>query len=560
MNPVPSDIEIARQAKILPIGEIAQKAGIPLEHLDHYGKYKAKVALEFCQQRAATPTGKLILVTAISPTPAGEGKTTTTIGLGDALNRIGKRTIMCLREPSLGPCFGIKGGAAGGGYAQVIPMEDINLHFTGDFHAIGTAHNLLSAMLDNHLAQGNQLKIDLCRINWRRVVDMNDRALRNIVIGLGGPAHGIPRESGYDITVASEVMAVFCLSESLKELKERLGRIVVAYTYDKKPVTAADLKTHGAMTVLLRDALKPNLVQTLENNPAFVHGGPFANIAHGRNSVLATKLALRLADYTVTEAGFGADLGAEKFLNIKCRSAGLKPDAVVIVATVRALKMHGGVEKADLKTPNPEAVQRGFANLEKHIENIRLFNLPVVVAINHFVADTPAELAVVQESCRKLGVQAVPARHWAEGGAGAEDLARAVVQITSQPPPQPFQFLYTDEMTLWNKVRTIAQNIYGANDIMADAKIRAKFHDLQEAGFGKLPVCMAKTQYSLSTDPALRGRPKNFDVPIRDVKLSAGAGFVVVLTGDIMTMPGLPKLPAAETIDINDKGEVIGLF
>ena len=560
MNPVPSDIEIARQAKILPIGEIAQKAGIPLEHLDHYGKYKAKVALEFCQQRAATPTGKLILVTAISPTPAGEGKTTTTIGLGDALNRIGKRTIMCLREPSLGPCFGIKGGAAGGGYAQVIPMEDINLHFTGDFHAIGTAHNLLSAMLDNHLAQGNQLKIDLCRINWRRVVDMNDRALRNIVIGLGGPAHGIPRESGYDITVASEVMAVFCLSESLKELKERLGRIVVAYTYDKKPVTAADLKTHGAMTVLLRDALKPNLVQTLENNPAFVHGGPFANIAHGCNSVLATKLALRLADYTVTEAGFGADLGAEKFLNIKCRSAGLKPDAVVIVATVRALKMHGGVEKADLKTPNPEAVQRGFANLEKHIENIRLFNLPVVVAINHFVADTPAELAVVQESCRKLGVQAVPARHWAEGGAGAEDLARAVVQITSQPPPQPFQFLYTDEMTLWNKVRTIAQNIYGANDIMADAKIRAKFHDLQEAGFGKLPVCMAKTQYSLSTDPALRGRPKNFDVPIRDVKLSAGAGFVVVLTGDIMTMPGLPKLPAAETIDINDKGEVIGLF
>ena len=560
MNPVPSDIEIARQAKILPIGEIAQKAGIPLEHLDHYGKYKAKVALEFCQQRAVAPAGKLILVTAINPTPAGEGKTTTTIGLGDALNRIGKRTIMCLREPSLGPCFGIKGGAAGGGYAQVIPMEDINLHFTGDFHAIGTAHNLLSAMLDNHLAQGNQLKIDLCRINWRRVVDMNDRALRNIVIGLGGPAHGIPRESGYDITVASEVMAVFCLSESLKELKERLGRIVVAYTYDKKPVTAADLKTHGAMTVLLRDALKPNLVQTLENNPAFVHGGPFANIAHGCNSVLATKLALRLADYTVTEAGFGADLGAEKFLNIKCRSAGLKPDAVVIVATVRALKMHGGVEKADLKTPNPEAVQRGFANLEKHIENIRLFNLPVVVAINHFVADTPAELAVVQESCRKLGVQAVPARHWAEGGAGAEDLARAVVQITSQPPPQPFQFLYTDEMTLWNKVRTIAQNIYGANDIMADAKIRAKFHDLQEAGFGKLPVCMAKTQYSLSTDPALRGRPKNFDVPIRDVKLSAGAGFVVVLTGDIMTMPGLPKLPAAETIDINDKGEVIGLF
>ena len=561
MNPVPSDIDIARQAKMLPIGEIAKKAGVPLEHLDHYGKFKAKVSLDFYQQRLAQPPGKLILVTAISPTPAGEGKTTTTIGLGDALNHIGKRAIICLREPSLGPCFGVKGGAAGGGYAQVVPMEDINLHFTGDFHAIGTAHNLLSAMLDNHLIQGNRLQIDLCRIAWRRVVDMNDRALRNIVIGLGGAAHGVPRESGYDITVASEVMAVFCLSESLKELKERLGRIVVGYTYaDKKPVTAADLKAHGAMTVLLKDALKPNLVQTLENNPAFVHGGPFANIAHGCNSVLATKLALRLADYTVTEAGFGADLGAEKFLDIKCRAAGLKPDAVVIVATVRALKMHGGVEKADLKTPNAEAVQRGFVNLEKHIENIRLFNLPVVVAINHFVADTDAELAVVQEGCRKLGVQAILARHWAAGGVGAEDLARAVVQITSQPQAKPFQFLYTDEMTVWNKVRAIAQNIYGANDIMADAKVRAKFHDLQEAGFGKLPVCMAKTQYSLSTDPALRGRPKNFDVPIRDIKLSAGAGFVVVLTGDIMTMPGLPKLPAAETIDINEKGEVVGLF
>ncbi len=389
---------------------------------------------------------------------------------------------------------------------------------------------------------------------------MNDRALRHIVIGLGGAAHGVPRESGYDITVASEVMAVFCLSQSLKELKERLGRIVVGHTVDKKPVTAADLKAHGAMTVLLRDALKPNLVQTLENNPVFVHGGPFANIAHGCNSVLATHLALRLAEYTVTEAGFGADLGAEKFLNIKCRMAGFRPDAVVIVATVRALKMHGGVEKADLKTPNPEAVQRGFANLEKHIENIRLFNLPVVVAINHFVADTPAELAVVQEGCRRLGVSAIPARHWAEGGAGAEDLARAVVEVTRQPPAKPFQFLYTDEMTLWNKVRTIAQNIYGANDIMADAKIRAKFQELQEGGYGRLPVCMAKTQYSLSTDPALRGRPKHFDVPIRDVRLSAGAGFVVVLTGDIMTMPGLPKVPAAEAIDLNDNGDVVGLF
>ena len=560
MNPVPSDIEIARAANMRPISDIAQRAGIPLEHLEHYGKFKAKVSLEFYQQRLAQRPGKLILVTAISPTPAGEGKTTTTIGLGDALNRIGKRAIMCLREPSLGPCFGIKGGAAGGGYSQVVPMEDINLHFTGDFHAIGTAHNLLSAMLDNHLVQGNPLRLDPCRITWRRVVDMNDRALRHIVIGLGGAAHGVPRESGYDITVASEVMAVFCLSQSLKELKERLGRIVVGYTVDKKPVTAADLKAHGAMTVLLRDALKPNLVQTLENNPVFVHGGPFANIAHGCNSVLATNLASRLAEYTVTEAGFGADLGAEKFLNIKCRMAGFHPDAVVIVATVRALKMHGGVEKADLKTPDPNAVQRGFANLEKHIENIRLFNLPVVVAINHFVADTPAELAVVQEGCRRLGVSAIPARHWAEGGAGAEDLARAVVEVTRQPPAKPFQFLYTDEMTLWNKVRTIAQNIYGANDIMADAKIRAKFQELQEGGYGRLPVCMAKTQYSLSTDPALRGRPKHFDVPIRDVRLSAGAGFVVVLTGDIMTMPGLPKVPAAEAIDINDHGDVVGLF
>ncbi len=555
-----SDIEISRQSKMQPVEKIAAKLNIPVDHIEQYGKYKAKISLDYFHSLDNVPKGKLILVTAISPTPAGEGKTTTTVGLGDALNRIGKRAVICLREPSLGPCFGIKGGAAGGGYSQVVPMEDINLHFTGDFHAIGTAHNLLSAMLDNHLTQGNRLDIDINRIVWRRVVDMNDRALRDIVLGLGGHANGIPRESGFDITVASEVMAIFCLSESLKELRERLGRIVVAYTRDKKPITAADLKAHGAMTVLLKDALKPNLVQTLENNPAFVHGGPFANIAHGCNSVLATKLGMRLADYTVTEAGFGADLGAEKFLDIKCRHAGLQPNAVVIVATIRALKMHGGVEKADLKTPNPVAVEKGIVNLEKHLENIRMFNLPVVVAINHFVADTDEELAVVERHCQKLGVKAIKCLHWAKGGAGAEELAHAIVEITSKPAAQPFQFLYTDEMSLWNKVRSIAQNIYGADNIMADAKIRAKFKELEEGGYGHLPVCMAKTQYSLSSDPSLRGRPKNFDVPIRDVKLSAGAGFVVVLLGDIMTMPGLPKVPSAEIIDINDKGEIVGLF
>ncbi len=555
-----SDIEISRQSKMQPVEKIAAKLNIPVDHIEQYGKYKAKISLDYFHSLDNVPKGKLILVTAISPTPAGEGKTTTTVGLGDALNRIGKRAVICLREPSLGPCFGIKGSAAGGGYSQVVPMEDINLHFTGDFHAIGTAHNLLSAMLDNHLTQGNRLDIDINRIVWRRVVDMNDRALRDIVLGLGGHANGIPRESGFDITVASEVMAIFCLSESLKELRERLGRIVVAYTRDKKPITAADLKAHGAMTVLLKDALKPNLVQTLENNPAFVHGGPFANIAHGCNSVLATKLGMRLADYTVTEAGFGADLGAEKFLDIKCRHAGLQPNAVVIVATIRALKMHGGVEKADLKTPNPVAVEKGIVNLEKHLENIRMFNLPVVVAINHFVADTDEELAVVERHCQKLGVKAIKCLHWAKGGAGAEELAHAIVEITSKPAAQPFQFLYTDEMSLWNKVRSIAQNIYGADNIMADAKIRAKFKELEEGGYGHLPVCMAKTQYSLSSDPSLRGRPKNFDVPIRDVKLSAGAGFVVVLLGDIMTMPGLPKVPSAEIIDINDKGEIVGLF
>jgi len=555
-----TDIEIARATKIKPIGEIAAKLHIPDKDLEHYGHYKAKVSLDYFHSLDNAPTGKLILVTAINPTPAGEGKTTATVGLGDALNRLGKRAVICLREPSLGPCFGVKGGAAGGGYAQVIPMEDINLHFTGDFHAIGAAHNLLAALLDNHLTQGNALNIDVNRIMWRRVVDMNDRALREIVLGLGGSANGIPRESGYDITVASEVMAIFCLSESLKELRERLGKIVVAYTRDKKPVTAADLKAHGAMTVLLKDALKPNLVQTLEGNPAFVHGGPFANIAHGCNSVLATKLALRLSEYTVTEAGFGADLGAEKFLDIKCRKAGLKPNAVVIVATVRALKMHGGVLKADLGKPNPAAVEKGIANLEKHLENIRMFNLPAVVAINHFTADTDEEVAVIEKHCKTLGVRAVKADHWARGGAGAENLARAVIELVEKPHPNGFQFLYTDEVSLWNKVRAVAQNIYGADNIIADVKVRQKFTAFEAAGHGHLPVCMAKTQYSLSTDPALLGRPKNFDVPIRDVKLSAGAGFIVVLCGDIMTMPGLPKVPAAEVIDINDKGEIVGLF
>ena len=555
-----SDIEIARSAKIKPIEEIAAKLHIPDEDIEHYGHYKAKISLDYFHTLDDAPAGKLILVTAINPTPAGEGKTTATVGLGDALNRIGKRTVICLREPSLGPCFGVKGGAAGGGYAQVIPMEDINLHFTGDFHAIGSAHNLLSAMLDNHLNHGNALNIDVNRVTWRRVVDMNDRALRDVVLGLGGTANGIPRESGYDITVASEAMAIFCLSESLKELRERLGKIVVAYTRDKKPVTAADLKAHGAMTVLLKDALKPNLVQTLEGTPAFVHGGPFANIAHGCNSVLATKLGMRLADYTVTEAGFGADLGAEKFLDIKCRKAGIQPSVVVLVATVRALKMHGGVLKADLGKPNPAAVEKGIANLEKHIENIRMYNLPVVVAINHFTADTDEELAVIENHCKTLGVRAIKADHWARGGAGAEDLARAVAELADRPRSNDFQFLYTDEMSLWNKVRAIAQNIYGADNIMAEVKIRQKFKDFEAAGHGHLPVCMAKTQYSLSTDPALLGRPKSFDVPIRDVKLSAGAGFVVVLLGDIMTMPGLPKAPAAEVIDINEAGEIVGLF
>jgi formate--tetrahydrofolate ligase len=556
---VPPDIEIARQAKMLPVEEIGARLGIPIEHLDHYGKYKAKVSLEFFQQLEKAPPGKLILVTAITPTPAGEGKTTTTIGLADALNRLGKRAAICLREPSLGPCFGVKGGAAGGGYSQVVPMEDINLHFTGDFHAVTTAHNLLAAVLDNHLHHGNALGLQPARIVWKRVMDMNDRALRQIVVGLGGPANGVCHENGFDITAASEVMAVFCLSQSVAELHERLGRIIVGYTADKQPVTSAQLKVNGAMAVLLREALKPNLVQTLEGNPAFVHGGPFANIAHGCNSVLATKLAMRLTEFTVTEAGFGADLGMEKFIDIKCRQSGIRPSAVVIVATVRALKMHGGVSKKDLKTPDPAAVALGLANLDKHLENIKLFGLPPIVAINSFTADTDEETALIQRHCEKLGVRALLCDHWARGGAGALELAAEVVKQADQPNGS-FRFLYSDPMTLWNKVRTIAHNIYGADDITAEMKVMEKFCALEDQGLGHLSVCMAKTQYSFSTDPALLGRPKGFSVPIRDVNVSAGAGFAVVLTGDIMTMPGLPKVPSAEVIDINEKGQVVGLF
>jgi len=556
---LPPDIEIARRAPIRPIEKIAERLGIVGDDLEHYGKYKAKVSLDLYHRLQDQPTGKLVLVTAITPTPAGEGKTTTSIGLCDGLNRIGKQASVCLREPSLGPCFGMKGGAAGGGNAQVIPMEDINLHFTGDFHAIGLAHNLLAAMLDNHIHHGNALGIDLRRIVWKRVLDMNDRALRDIIVGLGGVNNSMPREGGFDITVASEVMACFCLSESLVELRQRLGRMIVAYSRDRKPITAADLKAHGAMTVLLKEALKPNLVQTLEGNPAFIHGGPFANIAHGCNSVLATKLSMRLSEYTVTEAGFGADLGAEKFLNIKCRKAGIKPDAVVIVATVRALKLHGGVPLKELSKPNVEALDKGVENLKKHIENIHRFGLPVVVAINHFSNDTDPEIQFIRDKCAHLSVKIVRAEHWLRGGEGAQDLAKAVVEVV-EGTKTDFSLLYPDTCTLWQKVGIICREIYGATDVLADKKLREKFQQLQDAGFGHLPICMAKTQYSLSSDPGLVGRPKNFDVPLRDVMVSAGAGFVVVLTGDIMTMPGLPKLPAAETIDIDENGQTVGLF
>jgi formate--tetrahydrofolate ligase len=559
MSSVDSDIEIARAASMKPIGEIADRLGIPSDHLIPYGRTKAKIDLEFIDSLSDGDDGKLVLVTAITPTPAGEGKTTTTVGLGDGLNRIGKNAVICVREPSLGPCFGMKGGAAGGGYAQVVPMEDINLHFTGDFHAITSAHNLLSAMLDNHVYWGNAKQIDIRRVFWRRVLDMNDRALRQIVGPLGGVGNGFPRESGFDITVASEIMAILCLSENLDDLRNRLANIIVAETRERNPIRARDLNADGAMAVLLRDALAPNLVQTLENNPAFVHGGPFANIAHGCNSVIATRSALKLADIVVTEAGFGADLGAEKFFNIKCNKAGLKPDAAVIVATIRALKMHGGVAANSLNQENVDAVKQGLANLGRHIRNIGKFGVPAIVAINHFVADSDAELKAVEEYCLELGVQAHVCRHWAAGGAGIEDLAHAVVELTDSGKSQ-FRPLYDETTPLWDKVRTVAREIYDADDIIGDKKVRDQFRRIEDLGYGHLPVCMAKTQYSFSTDPQLKGAPSNHMVPIREVRLSAGAEFVVVVCGDIMTMPGLPRVPAAESIGIDDQGRVAGLF
>jgi formate--tetrahydrofolate ligase len=555
-----SDIEIAQQARMLRAVRIAEKLGIPEAHLVPYGHYKAKVALEYVESLKSRKDGKLILVTAITPTPAGEGKTTTTVGLGDALNRIGKKAIICLREPSLGPVFGVKGGAAGGGYAQVVPMEDINLHFTGDFNAIGLANNLLAAAIDNHISHGNELGIDVRRIQWRRVMDMNDRALRDIVVSLGGTANGYPREDGFDIVVASEVMAIFCLSTSLKDLKERLGNIVIGYTRDQKPVRARDLKVHGAMTVLLKDALAPNLVQTLENNPAFIHGGPFANIAHGCNSVIATQTALKLADYCVTEAGFGADLGAEKFIDIKCRKAGLRPDAVVIVATVRALKYHGGVDVKEVNKENLAALEKGIANLERHVNNVRNhYGLPCVVSINRFNFDTPAEIELLKKKMAHHEAPVLLATHWADGGKGAEAVARAVVDLIEKVPTD-FKFVYPDEMPLWDKIRTIATKIYGAADVTADSKVRAQIKKLQEDGYGRYPICVAKTQYSFSADAGLRGAPSNYMVNVREVRLAAGAEFVVMICGDIMTMPGLPKVPSAEKIDLTDDGKVVGLF
>jgi len=553
-----TDIEIARESKMEPIADIGAKLGIGEEHLHLFGPTKAKVSFDFINSLDDKPDGKLILVTAITPTPAGEGKTTTTVGLGDALNRIGKKATICIREPSLGPCFGMKGGAAGGGYAQVVPMEDINLHFTGDFHAIGVAHNLLSALIDNHIYWGNKLGFDERRVAWRRVVDMNDRALRSIVSSLGGVANGFPRESGFDITVASEVMAIFCLSTSLTDLEDRIGRIVVGYTRARKPIYAKDLKAEGPMTVLLKEAFQPNLVQTLENNPAFIHGGPFANIAHGCNSVIATKTALKLADYVVTEAGFGADLGAEKFFNIKCRLAGLNPSATVIVATVRALKMHGGVGKDDLGTENADAVKEGCDNLARHIRNVKSFGMLVVVAVNRFTADTDAEVAAIGKGVEGLGVEIIECTHWADGGAGTEALAHHVVELVNSGKSQ-FAPIYDDDMALWDKVKTIATKLYGADDIIADKKVRNQFAYLQE-DYGTLPVCMAKTQYSFSTDPNLKGAPSGHVIQIREVRLAAGAGFIVVICGEIMTMPGLPRVPAANSIHLNNAGMVEGLF
>jgi len=555
-----SDIEISQAAQMRPIVEVAaEKLDIPTDHVLPYGHYKAKISLDYIASLNNRPDGKLILVTAITPTPAGEGKTTTTVGLGDALNLLGKRAMMCIREPSLGPCFGVKGGAAGGGYAQVVPMEDINLHFTGDLHAIGAANNLLAAMIDNHVFWGNPLNIDTRRITWRRAMDMNERALRSIVTSLGGVANGYPREAGFDITVASEVMAIFCLASDLADLQRRLGQIQIGQTRDKKPLTARDLSGSGSMAALLRDALAPNLVQTLENNPAFIHGGPFANIAHGCNSVIATKAALKLADYVVTEAGFGADLGAEKFFDIKCRKAGIKPDCVVIVATIRALKMHGGVAKDDLKKENVQALEKGFANLERHVQNLRKFGVPVLVCLNRFSTDTDVEFALLKKLCDKLGVEYVVADHWAQGSEGAVDLAKSVMK-TIETTPSKFKPLYPDEIALWEKTRTIAKEIYGASDITADKAVRDRFAELEKEGFGKFPICVAKTQYSFTTNPDAKGAPSGFTIPIREVRLSAGAEFVVVICGDIMTMPGLPKVPAANNIELAPDGRITGLF
>ena len=561
MKSYKSDIEIARLAKLKPIQEILGSINMEdkAEYYSPIGRYMAKVKLEYLDRLKKKENGKLILVTAITPTPAGEGKTTTSVGLCDALNKIGKKTIVCLREPSLGPSFGMKGGAAGGGYAQVVPMEQINLHFTGDFHAITSAHNLLSALIDNHIYWGNKLKIDIRRIVWNRVVDMNDRSLRSIVVDLGGIANGYPRQDGFDITVASEIMAIFCLANDLKDLEKRIGNITIGYTRDRKPIYAKDLKAQGPMTVLLKDAFRPNMVQTLENNPAIIHGGPFANIAHGCNSVIATKAGLKLGEYVITEAGFGADLGAEKFIDIKCRKSGLKPDCVVIVATIRALKMHGGVNKDDLKQENLKALKKGLVNLERHINNVRKFGLPVTVAINHFVTDTKKEVNAVVDFGKTLGVKTSVCTHWSDGGEGAKDLAKIVDEICREEK-NTFKFLYDDKMPLFKKIQTIAQELYHASEVVADTKIRAQIKTFQEDGYGNLPICMAKTQYSFSTDPSLKGAPSGHVMPITEVRLSSGAEFIVVICGTIMTMPGLPRVPAAESIKLNNKGEVEGLF
>jgi formate--tetrahydrofolate ligase len=555
-----TDIEISQAAKKRPILEVArERLGIGPENLEPYGHYKAKVSMDFIKTLQNKPNGKLILVSAINPTPAGEGKTTTTVGLTDALNHIGKKAMLCIREPSLGPSFGMKGGAAGGGYAQVVPMEDINLHFTGDFHAITSANNLLAALIDNHIYFGNALGIDARRVAWRRVLDMNDRALRSIVSSLGGVANGFPREDGFDITVASEVMAIFCLARNLDDLKNRLGNIVVAYTRDRKPIRASDLKAHGAMAVLLKEALAPNLVQTLEGTPAFIHGGPFANIAHGCNSVLATTTALKLADYVVTEAGFGADLGGEKFMDIKCRKAGIAPDCMVLVATIRALKMHGGVKKEDLKAENLKALEAGMANLQRHVENVQKFGIMPVVSINRFSADSEAEIKVVQDKCKALGVEALMADHWAMGGAGAADVARAVVKI-AESGKSKLKFLYPDDMPLFEKIRTIAREIYRAKDVTADKSVRDQLASFEAMGYGKFPICVAKTQYSFTTNPDAKGAPSDHVINVREVRLSAGAEFIVAICGEIMTMPGLPKVPAANSIDIGPDGRIVGLF